>query len=344
MVRIRAFCLLAVVMAASTGVVRSQDSLLIENARLFTGREIHEATRVLVEGDRIVAVDPDASHPSAQRIDGKGSTLLPGLIDSHVHVFAGSAGLSEEEHRAYAAGKLAGWMQELLRHGITTVKSTGDPTELILDVREDLRAGRMKGPRLLIAGPVFTAPGGHPAVTICAGNEWCRTHMAAEVASEEAARQRVRRLAEQRVDAIKLVYEGGQARGIRREKLRREVMLALLNEAGKLGLPVTVHTGDVESAIEVLEAGAVGVEHGVRAPLRGDRLARLLVEKGASYVPTLGVAAGFSPDAPQVAARRSNVLALHQAGARIVVGTDTFGPAPPGLFTLLEIESFVDVG
>ncbi len=121
-------------------------------------------------------------------------------------------------------------------------------------------------------------------------------------------------------------------------------MRALLHEATKLGLPVTVHTGDVESAIEVLEAGAAGLEHGVKSPLDGDRLARLLVEKNASYVPTLGVAALFGPNSVQVESRRKNVLLLHQAGARIVVGTDTFGQAPPGLFTLREIESFVDVG
>ena len=69
--------------------------------------------------------------------------------------------------------QLAASLQAYLESGITTVMSTGDYFPAIVDVRRRLESGELQGSRLLVAGPVFTAYDGHPAVTICRDNPWC---------------------------------------------------------------------------------------------------------------------------------------------------------------------------
>jgi len=165
--------------------------LVIANVRVFTGERSIERATITVADGKIVRITADAPATTGVTIDGAGKTALPGLIDSHVHVLAGA---TEAETRAFIKERLPERLQSFPRHGVTTVKSVGDGTELILKIRQDLRDGTLAGPRLLVVGPVFTAPGGHPAVTVCSGSDWCRAALGLEVDSEEEARRHVRRL------------------------------------------------------------------------------------------------------------------------------------------------------
>jgi imidazolonepropionase-like amidohydrolase len=312
--------------------------LAIANVRVFTGeRSIERATITITDG-KIAAITTDAPANTGVTIDGAGKTALPGLIDSHIHLLSGP---TEAETRA-SMGRLPERLQSFLRHGVTTVKSAGDPTELILKTRQDLRDGALAGPRLLVVGPVFTAPGGHPAVTVCRGDEWCRANLAVEVDSEQEARRHVRRLVEAGVDAIKLVYDEGNAGGIRFEKLRPEVMKAIVAESRSLGLPVTAHAQNESTVLEVLAAGVSGVEHGPLAPPASNAIAQALKNPERSFVPTLAVRTLFPPQLSQ--SKLQAVAELVRAGVRIVVGTDTSGPLPPGLATVQEIETLVEAG
>ena len=293
--------------------------LVIANVRVFTGERSIERASITVADGKIVRITADAPATTGVTIDGAGKTALPGLIDSHVHVLTGA---TEAETRAFIKDRLQERLQSFLRHGVTTVKSVGDPTELILKVRQDLRDGTLAGPRLLVVGPVFTAPGGHPAVTVCSGSDWCRANLAVEVDSEQEARRHVRRLVEAGVDAIKLVYGGGNVRGIRLEKLRPEVMNAIVAEGRSMGVLVTAHVQDESSLLEVLAAGVSGVEHGPFGPPTSSAIAQAFKNPERSLVPTFtGLAAAGLPEALQQSKLQA-VGELHKAGVRIVVGTD----------------------
>jgi hypothetical protein len=98
-------------------------------------------------------------------------------------------------------------MTGFITHGITTVRSTGDPLPYIAQLRDRLERGQLAGPRLLITGPSLSSPGGHPATTVCRDNPFCRQGITREIESEEQARQVVRELSRAKVDAVKLIVD-----------------------------------------------------------------------------------------------------------------------------------------
>jgi len=317
--------------------------LVIANVRVFTGERSIERASITVADGKIVRITADAPATTGVTIDGAGKTAMPGLIDSHIHLLAGA---TEAETRAFIKDRLPDRLQSFLRNGVTTIKSVGDPTELIRKVQQDLRDGTLAGPRLLVVGPVFTAPGSHPAVTICSGNDWCRANLAVEVDSEQEARRHVRRLVEAGVDAIKMVYGGGNVRGIQLGKLRPDVIKGIVAEARSMGILVTAHALDEPSVLEVLAAGVSGVEHGAFGPPTSNAVAQAFKNPERSLVPTFtGMAASGLPETMQQSKLQA-VAELHKAGVRIVVGTDMDSnrPEPPGSATLQEIETLVKAG
>ena len=104
--------------------------------------------------------------PGAQVIQGKGKTLMPGLIDCHVHI-QGLNNRCEADSMAFLKDEVPRIFQEkVFPYGITTIKDLCAPRHFIYQLREQLRSGRLEGPELLIVGPNFTAPDGHPANTL----------------------------------------------------------------------------------------------------------------------------------------------------------------------------------
>src|SRR5688572_28232480 len=314
--------------------------LVIANVRVFTGARVIDRATITVADGKILSIAATPPARATVTIDGTGKTALPGLIDAHVHMLTG---ITEADTRAFITSALKERLQAFLRHGVTTVKSASDPTDLILGIRRDLRDGTLAGPRLLVVGPSFTAPGGHPATTICRGDAWCRANRAAEVDSEEHARREVRRLAQRGVDAIKVVYSSGEPEfNSSFPKLSLQIVKAIVDEARSFGLPVTAHVTEESMALEVLAAGVSGVEHGPNAPLDSDALARALKSPERSLVPTLATLAARTT--PSLQLRSQTIAALHTAGVRIVVGTDTRLQMPPGLSTVQEVELLVKAG
>jgi imidazolonepropionase-like amidohydrolase len=172
---------LAVAFPAADLVGQNRDArpLVISGARLIdgTGRGPRERATVIIEGERITTiVDDDRVQfpPNAQIIDAKGKTLLPGLIDAHVHF------------REYF-GEL------FLAHGVTTIRDAGNPTAWIVAVKHSQDAGKMRGPRIFAVGNILDAP---PPL---------RPHHTA-VDTPEAARSAARDLLANGADGVK-VYE-----------------------------------------------------------------------------------------------------------------------------------------
>lgn len=319
-------------------------TLVIENARVIVGDgTVKEAATVVIAGDRIQSVS--TNHPqlkAVKRIDARGRTVMPGLIDTHIHF--GLSGQSRVAFRAQIETSPPEYLKDFIQHGVTTVKSLADPLDLVLELRTMVNEGNILGPRILLVGPCFTAPGGHPVATL--GQD----EGAIEVDDEDTARKEVRRLREKRVDAIKAVLEGGGGWEMpdTLPRFSANVLRAIVDEAHKHKLPVTVHTHREQDVLDAIEAGADGVEHGVSDATLGDnRVANLLLERNVNYTPTLwimriGSLAGASES---FEITKQNLKFLSDKGVRISLGTDTLCSMPsPGLNTIQEMEFMAEAG
>ena len=307
-------------------------TLVIHRARVFDGERMLEGLKTVgLRGGEIAAVS-DAPLSAEVEIDAGEGVLMPGLIDTHLHLINFGVVSSPETLDGYLAGELLASLESFLQFGVTTVKSVGDPTTEILDIRAKLAAGTLRGPRLLTTGSGITARDGHPATTIFGGNPWFRARSTGEVEGEQQARDLVHHLADRGVDAIKFLSQGGcwcpgspqyvwRNPAFKREvpivRLKPRVMRAGIEVAHARGLRVTVHTVDQQPAFEALEAGADGLEHGVALePITDDALVDLLLKTGATYTPTLWI--------HENAEAHDNLKKVADAGVKIVLGTDSF--------------------
>ncbi len=351
--------------------------LVIQNVRVFTGSEVIERASLFVEGETIRAVVPTLGSTPPPRlpgggpgpglsgggpltsagletlgapgpaggtaitvIDGTGLTAVPGLIDAHVHLIAGTAGPSEAQNLSYVQTQLPARLEAYLSHGVTTVKSMGDPTLLTVGVAADLRAGALNGPRVLTTGAVLTPPGGIPVNQFCFGDPWCLSQIVLQVGTPAEAMSRVDELAAAGVDAIKLVNDslGGAP------LMPPSLMQAIVSRAHAHGLRATGHSSPFEAeALALANAGVDGIEHMIATPLSGPALAQALLANNASYTTTLTQRQATLPPTA-FADVLSNTAALHAAGVRIVVGTDTLGTVPEGQTTLAELLLLVQAG
>jgi imidazolonepropionase-like amidohydrolase len=324
--------------------------LSINNVRLFDGSAMREGLfSVGIAGDKITSVG-SSTVPANREINAAGKFLMPGLIDCHIHLLNMWTATDEKTMAADIEHELPKRLEDFLAVGVTTVKSVGDSEDDILRVRSMLESGELRGPRLFATGAAFAAPGSHPATTIFGRNPWIRRRSTIESDSAPVARDAVRRLAEKKVNAIKIVHQGGCKHGepyffrsdplginVQIHRLEREVLEAIVDEAHKHGLKVTVHTFDQEAAIEALEAGADGLEHGIMDhELNGARVIELLLQNRASYVPTLWL---LTFEETAAAVRYANLKRIADAGVRVALGSDTFcGYGKFGENTIVETE------
>jgi len=283
---------------------------------------------VVIDGTTILAVGAGGSAPEGAAVtDLAGATLLPGLVDTHVHLaFDASAdpvgSLARREDRE-VEDAMAHAGRAALRGGVTTVRDLGDRGYLSLGLR-----GRADLPTIVAAGPPITTPGGH-----------CHYLDGVTAPTIGGMRAAVREHAERGVDVIKIMASGGNLTPGSRQDLAQfppEVLAAAVDEAHRLGLEVTAHAHAVSAIADAVAAGVDGLEHvtfwtedGVDAP---GRLIRLIADRRIVVGATVGLVPvpGMAPP-PAVAARMPGIVAntrqLYEAGAPVVAGTDA-GIAP----------------
>ena len=332
-----------------------QYDLVIQRAQVFDGlcclQGLHN---IGIRGGEIAIVS-EAPLSGANVIDASGDWLMPGLIDTHLHLYDFITISDPDTLQQFVETELPGRLDLFLQHGVTTIKSVGDPTEEILDARAKIAAGRLRGPRLLTTGNGITGRDGHPASTIFGGNPWFRARATGEVDSVQQMRDLVHHLADCRVDAIKLLSEGGCAcpgspkyiwqnpvfpNAVELIRLPTDIMRAGIDVAHERGLRVTVHTTQQVAAREALEAGADGLEHGVTGePITDHTLIDLLLATGATYTPTMWIHDAVHPDT------RPNLKMVADAGVTVVLGSDSFsGRGLFGANSLEEAELMVAAG
>jgi imidazolonepropionase-like amidohydrolase len=352
-----------------------------------TGTAPRPGTSVLIEGDRITAVGPDTefgARPDAEVIDAAGLTIMPGLIDCHVHI-----GLAEDE------------MAPLYpRFGVTTVRDTGGSLENLIALRARLTAKALAGPRLYFCGPLFDTP---PVV-------WDGITCVVERADEVAA-------------AMPAIAAAGAVAAKIYVGVKPPLLADIVRIARDHGLPATADLG-ATSATQAIGSGIAGLEHAATAyqdlvsPERqvsmalfheqgpaawrrewnrglaeaegagpeSQRLATLIAERNVAYDPTLVVldclghlsesrvtdaaevalvpeelrqgwqerangrrtqwsAADFDRSSRAVETMMTFTATAYRAGARMLVGSDAPNPfVVPGASLHRELELLVAVG
>ena len=330
---------------------------IIRASRLVDGTgapAVHDPT-VVVENGRIRKIyagpAPEGGRPPGSRtLDLRGHTLLPGLIDAHVHlVLPGDGTPFETSVRepdgvlTVAAGENA---QRALRAGITTLRDCGGMRDTTLDLERARRLGYATLPRLHLCGRPVTITGGH-----C----W---YFGGEADGAEEIRRMVRRLLKSGVDYIKIMATGGGTVGTMPwlPSFSAEELRAAVEEAHRFGRRVGVHSLCAEATRHVLAAGADQIEHAyfiVDAGGRQEfepRVADAIAQAGAPVTTTLSVGhyliealsrrEGRAPEDRELLERWRRMFAQTLENARRMhAGTDAGWRFTPfdGLVTELEL-------
>jgi imidazolonepropionase-like amidohydrolase len=334
--------------------------LLIKNGRILpaTGAEPFPDGNLVVEGERIAALGTgqEIKIPGGQGvhvIDAEGATVLPGLMDMHVHIVGEMtveeriAGLTPRAITAQMM-RVMGAMEVVARSGVTTLRDAGFPHHGVFSLREAIDSGLCLGPRLFLSGRALCTTGGH-GERISVQADGC-----------DAVRRAARAEMKAGAEWIKLMATGGTATpGERTLDVQFTVaeMAAAVDEAHRRGKRVCAHCSCLAGARAVIEAGVDSVEHGI---VLDEKSVGDMVDEEIWLVPSLkctaiegkaGPGSGI-PDFVRQKAReiyktqmRSFQRAL-AAGVQIAAGTDA-GPdyLPLGRESLvLELALMVELG
>ncbi len=303
---------------------------------------------VVVKDGRIEEVSPvrSADIPKGiEVVDLQGHTLLPGLIDMHVHLTSGGGYHGYErlkltdERRAILGVVHA---KQTLMAGFTTVRNVGAGSFGDVALRDAINEGDIPGPRMLVSGPPVGITGGH-----CSDNNLLPPEygISGEGVADGpwAARTAVRRNIKYGVDLIKTCSTGGvlsKGTKVGAPQYTVEELTALIDEAHSRGLKVASHAHGAEGIINALIAGADTIEH---ASFIDDKGIRLAIQNKAAltmdiyvteYILGEGASAGILEESLEKermtgATQRSNFRKAVEAGATIVFGTDA-GVYPHG--------------
>jgi imidazolonepropionase-like amidohydrolase len=328
------------------------DPLVLRAPRLLdgTGTPPVGDAALLVDGGRIAYAGPAAGLPEdagqAPTLDFAGATLLPGLVDVHVHLVA-SAGpdLAADVPKGEAERTLAAVAnaRRQLDHGVTLVRDLGAPGAEAVLVGRAVEAGTVAGPRVLAAGPAITMTGGHIA------------YMGRVTDGPEAMVAAVRANAALGARCIKVVATGGVlTMGIdpREAAYTQAELDALVSEAHRLGLTVAAHAIGEGGVVAALRAGVDSIEHGM---FLDDQTIELFGATGARYTPTFsaphGILGGPSVPGwikdrarPAAEAQVRSFRAAVEAAVPVVAGTDAGTPDNPHGGVAGEVAFMVDAG
>lgn len=324
--------------------------IYIENARVFDGRGTVVAdTNILIDGNRISSIGPDVARPDgAIRIDAAGRTVMPGLVDLHVHLTYvenfGEPRELAEENQSDAALRGQARLRAYVENGITTVRETSSDGFAPFRLKKWVNEGRIPGPRVFVSGQFITGIGGHATESFAA-----RT---APNFPDSAMREATG--ADDWVAAIREQFKKGADFIKLGSHYSPDEIEAAVAEAHRLGLRVTVDSETIYTAMAV-EAGVDSIEHPLPRP---DATITEMARRGIASVPTIvpyQLIIGFSDGYFGSSSRRfslneeimfDQVRKMKSAGVTLGIGTDLildwyqYLPAP----YIQEMQNFERLG
>jgi imidazolonepropionase-like amidohydrolase len=327
--------------------------VLIHAGSLIDGRAdtVRKNVTVAVASDRIESIADGFTAPAAGDtvVDLEKSTLMPGLMDMHVHLD------SQQSPESYTEGfylnpgdyalRAAFYAKKTLLAGFTTVRNLGDANYSTVALRKAITAGWVEGPRVYTAGPAIGTTGSHADPT----NGYSEEVMALlphpdTFNGADAGRAVVREHVKHGVSVIKIMTTGGVLSlgdSVQGAQMTQDEAKAVVEAAHEYGLKVAVHAHGAEGMKRAILAGADSIEHGT---FMSEEVIALMKEHGTYYVPTLSAGnfvltkaqtPGFLP--PSVATKAliagkqmtATFQHAYQSGVKIAFGTDQ-GVAPHG--------------
>jgi imidazolonepropionase-like amidohydrolase len=318
------------------------ETLLLKNACILdvdagaTGGR----TNVLVSGGVIASVNAGAGPSGARVIDLEGRTLMPGLIDCHLHVCADSMTAYPTQFPALAVARAAKIMRETLLRGFTTVRDAGGADA---GYRQAVELGLLQGPRMFVSGRPISATGGHGDhrnIADFAPRDRLTSESTMMVIADGVpeVRRAVREELRRGADQIKLLASGGISSPgdpLDHDQFAVDEIEAAVSEATRAGRYAFAHAYMPSAITRCVEAGVRTIEHG---SFIDEASAKLMAERGAYLVPTLvvykrvvqhakeiGISAFHLEKATEVLAAGTRCLEIAaRAGVKIAIGTDLF--------------------
>lgn len=312
----------------------SGDTLVLSGARIIdgSGADPVRGRSVVVEKGVITAVVEDARAPRGNGVDLAGHTLLPGLINCHVHLCLGAEADPvrplREEPLGLTAIKALLRARETARAGVTTVRDLGGREYVEIAVRRAIQEGLIDGPRIVAAGRPVCMTGGH--------GHW----LAREADGPDDARKAVREQLKAGADVIKIIATGGvMTPGVEpgSPQLTLDEMRAAIEEARRAGRRTAAHAMASSGISDAIAAGITSIEHGIYLT---EAIVAHMRRDGTFLVPTLNAPAaiasgGLAAGIPDFMVRKSEVVVpahvasfqlAHRAGVRIAAGADSGTP------------------
>jgi imidazolonepropionase-like amidohydrolase len=270
---------------------------LIHAGRLIDGVSgaPRERVTVVIDGDRIRSIDSGFTVAGAgdQVIDLSSATVLPGLMDMHVHLTQEHSRRSEldsiKKSEADRAFDSVVYAERTLLAGFTTVRNLGDSFNVSIALRRAIAEGEVKGPRVFTSGRSIGTRGGHADATNSfgpfLGSDDPRLNTVCN--SADSCREAVRKRYQDGADSIKITATGGVlsiAKSGTAPQFTDEELQAVIATAHDYGMKVAAHAHGNEGMLRAVRAGIDSIEHGT---FMDDETIRLMKEKGTHYVPTI---------------------------------------------------------
>lgn len=328
--------------------------LAIRNVSILdgTGAPAVPDAAIVVEGGRITWTGPGSSCPvpADQTIDGRGGFLLPGLVNSHVHLCNdGTADFfaqARDDSPTIATLRGVRSMYETVCSGVTTVRDCGAANGTVVDLARAVRDGLVEGPRIVAAGRVITMTGGHGHF------------IGREADGPDGVRQATRAEIKAGADFIKTMATGGVLTpGVTptQTALQLDELTQVVREAHNAGKRVASHAIGNEGIKNAIAAGVDSVEHGFYLD---DESLQMALDHGTVLVPTLiavnrivegGTTGGIPSWVVEKAEsesghHRESFAAAVRSGMKIAAGTDAGTPFNPHDALSIEIGLMVEYG
>jgi imidazolonepropionase-like amidohydrolase len=319
------------------------NKIILKGALIIDG--IHDEPldnySILIEGKKIKNVEKRIEAENAREINVEGKTIIPGLIDCHVHLYFNSM----PDPNEFFLSPISTWAIEAacnagkyIKAGFTTIRDLGSPGYIGISVRNCINSGIIPGPRILASGGPLGATGGHGQ----SFPPWVKykEEFSELVDGETEIRKAIRKQAAAGVDWIKVATSGGITDPVSMvdvQELSNEEIKVVMSEARRVGKPVSAHAEGINGIKAAIRAGVRSIEHGV---MLNDETIKQMIRKGIFLIPTLSAfqlikEKGLKGGIPKYAVEKNKeITKVHKksfkkaldSGVKIAMGTDAGAP------------------